>query len=174
MRPITGAVLAAGLLVAGLALTGCDSADGDPQPTTTTAAAALFNPCTGIPDDALRGAGVDPATEETGIGGVQQAGWEICAWKGSRYSISIYSTSKLPAEIANKPGNTGQRDATIAGRTGTEFRSQGWDRQCNIVFPAEQGVVQLQVLGRLSETNPEDPCATLSRVGEAVVPSLPK
>ncbi|MGQ4614811.1 DUF3558 family protein [Nocardia sp. R7R-8] len=96
-------------------------------PTSSTAAAkVLFDPCTGVPDDVLRAAGVDPATAETGIGGVHQSGWAICAWKGSRYSISIYSTSGPPAEIADKPGNTGQRGPTIAGRTGTEFRSAGW------------------------------------------------
>ncbi|WP_454197023.1 DUF3558 domain-containing protein [Nocardia sp. Marseille-Q1738] len=174
MRPITGAVLVAGLLVAGAALAGCDSADGDPQPSTTTVSAVLFNPCTGIPDSALRAAGVDPATEESGIAGVHQSGWEICGWKGKRYSITVYSTAKPPAEISGKAGNTGQRDVTIAGRTGTEFRSENWDRGCNVVFSAGQGAVHLQVLGRVSDDNPEDPCATLARVGEAVVPSLPE
>ncbi|MGW5141683.1 DUF3558 domain-containing protein [Nocardia beijingensis] len=175
MRTITSAALTAGLLIAGLASAGCDSAGGTPTASSSSAApAALFDPCSGISDDVLRGAGVDPASKESGIAGVEQSGWKICKWRGPAYAISVYSTGKPVSEFETKPGNIAFRDVTIAGRQGREFRSEGWQTQCNAVFPAAQGSLQLQILGRLSIDHPEDPCTVLARVGEKIVPVLPK
>lgn len=176
MRRIAGVAVAVGAVLVAMTA-GCSSTTGGTATTTTSdATAALWDPCTQIPDSALRAAQLDPSTKQSGIGGVEQHGWKICAWDSNpkKYAISVYSTAKAPAEIAGKSGNIGQKDVTIVGRTGTEFRSSGWDTQCNVVFPAAQGAVQLQMLGRLSEDNPEDPCVMLARVGDAIVPLLPK
>lgn len=137
----------------------------------------MFNPCTGIPDDVLRSAGVDPATEESGIAGVHQHGWEICSWNAKKYSITVYSTWRTVAEFEKKPGNVDFQDVTVAGRQGRQFRVAGASKHldCDVVFPTSQGgVLQLQILGNVSEDNPEDPCAVLYRAGESIVPVLPK
>ncbi len=169
-RRVAGAALAIG---AALAMTaGCSSTTEGSPTTPTDTAADLWDPCTQIPDSALTAAQVDPSTKKSGIAGVEQHGWKICAWKGRQYSISVYSAGKSASEIANKTGNTGQRNITMAGREGTEFRSGG-ETECDIVFGAKRGAVHLQVIGRLAEDNPIDPCPTLSTVGEAVVPSFP-
>ncbi|WP_158436151.1 DUF3558 domain-containing protein [Nocardia nova] len=159
---------------AAVTVAGC-STDTNGTPTATAdPAAALWDPCTQVPDSALTAAQVDPATRKSGIDGVEQSGWKICKWKGAEYSVSIYSTAKAPSEIANKSGNIDQRDVTITGRTGTEFKASGWDTQCNAVFPAQQGAIQLQILGRLAEDNPIDPCSALLEVGDSIVPTFPK
>ncbi|MGW5315696.1 DUF3558 domain-containing protein [Nocardia thailandica] len=167
------------LVIAGVAMTaaGCDGS-GEPAAKGTTSAAgpALWNPCTEIPDASLTAAGVDPKTEEKGVGGVAQPGWEICGWTGPDYSLTVYSTNKGVDQFETKPGNVEFRDVTIAGRAGREFRVEGASKKldCDTVFPAAQGVVQLQVLGSPLIKNPGDPCQTLATVGAVLVPTFPK
>ncbi|MFF0528364.1 DUF3558 domain-containing protein [Nocardia amikacinitolerans] len=166
---LLGALLASGAI-------GCeDATSGSPTTTSTGGVAALFNPCSEIPDDALRRAGVDPATEEPGIAGVPQAGWEICTWKSRRYHLTVLSTGRSVSEFEAKPGNVDFRDVAIAGRAGREFRVEGASKQfdCDVVFPAAQGVVQVRILNNAAMDNLEDPCAILSRAGESIVPVLP-
>ncbi|WP_280346721.1 DUF3558 domain-containing protein [Nocardia neocaledoniensis] len=174
MKRAGTAVLVAGLAVAGLA--GCESGQSSSKGATTTARPALWNPCTEISDDVLRSAGVDPGTEEKGVAGVPQSGWEICGWEGQTYSLTIYTTNKSVADFEQKPGNVDFRDVTIAGRSGREFRVTGASKEldCDVVFPAAQGIVQLQVLNRASLDNLTDPCTTLARVGENLVPIFPR
>ncbi|MET9030225.1 DUF3558 domain-containing protein [Nocardia sp. NPDC004168] len=167
------------LLIGALAtgVVGCeDTTSGSPTTGSgTTAAQALFNPCTGIPDDALRAAGVDPASEESGIAGVHQSGWEICAWDGPKYFITVYSTSRTVVEFEHKPGNVEFRDVTVAGRQGRQFKVEGASKNlgCDVLFPVSQGIVQLSVLNRAGMEGLDDPCAVLYRVGPSIVPSLP-
>ncbi len=172
-RRVAGVAVAIGAVLA-VMTAGCSSTtDGAATSTTSDAAAAVWDPCTQIPDSALTAAQVDPSTKDSGIAGVHQHGWEICGWKGSKYAITVYSTGKSASEVANKTGNTGQQSVTIAGRSGTEFR-QGSDTECDVVFGAQQGAVQLQVIGRLAEDHPIDPCQTVASVGESLVPVFPK
>ncbi|RDI49368.1 DUF3558 domain-containing protein [Nocardia mexicana] len=143
---------------------------------TATAEAKLWDPCTQIPDDALVRAGVDPKTEESGIAGVHQSGWEICNWKGKQYTLSVLSGKRTADEIVNKEGNVEQQDVVVAGRAGRQFRVNGGtkDLTCDVVFPATQGAVELTLINRASLDNPENPCALLGRVGDQLVPILPK
>ncbi|GEM33408.1 hypothetical protein NN3_44150 [Nocardia neocaledoniensis NBRC 108232] len=173
MKRTGTALLVAGLAVAGLA--GCESEQTSSQGSTTTAAPALWNPCTEIPDDVLRSAGVDPGTEEKGVGGHDQSGWEICAWDAPEYALTVYTTNKTVEQFEQKPGNTEFRNVTIAGRAGREFKVEGASKDlgCDVVFPAQQGVVQLEILNSPLETGLEDPCVFLQRVGEVLVPILP-
>ncbi|BDT97974.1 hypothetical protein IFM12276_10030 [Nocardia sputorum] len=174
-RRITLALLI-GALTAGVVA--CeDTTSGTPTTrSSTTAAQALFNPCTGIPDDALRAAGVDPKTEESGIAGVPQSGWEICSWDGPKYFVTVFSTRRTVAEFERKPGNVDFEDVTVAGRQGRQFRVEGASKNldCDVLFPATQGVLQLRVQGRAGRDDLENPCAVLYRVGESIVPTLPR
>ncbi|OXR42376.1 hypothetical protein B7C42_05575 [Nocardia cerradoensis] len=168
--------IAAAAICAALAAAGCSSTTEGTPTTTADKAADLWDPCTGIPDNALRAANVDPASKESGVGGIQQSGWKICGWRGPEYSITAYSTARSVDEFEHKPGNVDFTDVTIAGRSGRQFRVEGASKQldCNVVFPVQQGVVQLQVLGRASLDNPPEPCGVLARIGESIVPSFPK
>ncbi|MEV5647744.1 DUF3558 domain-containing protein [Nocardia sp. NPDC052254] len=172
-RRVTGAALAIGAVLAMTA--GCGSTTEGSPATTTDAAAELWDPCTQIPDSALTAAQVDPSTKKSGIGGAVQGGWNICAWKGKKYSVSVYATAKHSAEeIAHKDGNVNQQPITMAGRQGTEFHEQGSDRNCDVAFQTTKGTVQVQVIGRISDDVPIDPCPTLATIGEAIVPSIPQ
>ncbi|MFD8102592.1 DUF3558 domain-containing protein [Nocardia fluminea] len=175
MKRAGTAMVVAGLAVAGLV--GCDSGEPTSKGATTTAKPVLWNPCTEISDAALTEAGVDPATEEKGVAGVPQSGWEICGWGGPDYSITVYTTDKPVSYFEQKPGNVNFTDVTIADRQGSQFRVQGDARNlwCDVVFPSEQGVVQLAVGNSAIANGPlEDPCVYLQRAGAVLVPMFPK
>lgn len=167
---VTVAVLAASLAA-------CSSSDGATGTAASTArpGGELWNPCS-LPTETVRAAGVNPATIESGIGGVEQSGWRICSWDGAAYSITVYSTGRTVAEFERKPGNTDFRDVTVAGRTGRQFRVQGGstDLKCDYVFPAQQGVVQVALLASAILDHREDPCVSLRRAADVIVPALPQ
>ncbi|MFF0495262.1 DUF3558 domain-containing protein [Nocardia aobensis] len=139
-------------------------------------ATGLWDPCTGIPDEALRASNVDAARKESGIAGIEQSGWKIGGWRGPEYAITVYSTARTVDQFENKPGHVDFADVTIAGRSGRRFRVAGASKHlnCNVVFPAQQGVIQLQVLIRAALDNPPEPCGLLARIGENLVPWFPE
>ena len=146
------------------------------NPTTSAAPAKLWDPCTSISDDTLKAAGLDPATKESGIGGVHQSGWEICSWDAPKYSVTVYSTSRSVTEFEQKQGNVDFQDVTIAGRKGRQFKVAGASKDlgCDVLFPAGQGVAQLHVLNDYALAKNDDPCRVLGQVGQSIVPVLPK
>ncbi|MEU6563153.1 DUF3558 domain-containing protein [Nocardia nova] len=161
---------------AAVAAAGC-STDTNGTPTATAdPAAALWDPCTSIPDEALRASNVDPANKQSGISGVEQSGWKICKWRGPQYAISIYSTAKGTDEVVHKAGNVDIADVTVAGRAGQQYRAEGASKNldCDVAFPVAQGTVELEVLGRASLDNPPDPCKVIADIGPNIVPSFPK
>ncbi|MFG3519879.1 hypothetical protein ACGF5S_06400 [Nocardia nova] len=86
------------------------------------------------------------------------------------------SAARTVDQFENKPGNVDFTDVTIAGRSGRQFRLDGASKRlnCNVVFAAQQGVVQLQVLIRAALDDPPEPCELLARIGENLVPWLPE
>ncbi|MFC6011022.1 DUF3558 domain-containing protein [Nocardia lasii] len=174
MRRVLGS-LVIGVVVAGV-LVGCDGESGTPV-ATSSAPVALWDPCSQISDDALRVSGVDPATEESGIGGVHQSGWEMCTWKGDKYHLTVFSTGRTVAEFEQKPGYVDFRDVTFAGRTGRQYRVEGasMDLACDVVFSAQQGVVGIGILNSpvLEPEELDDPCSYMRQVGEVLVPMFP-
>ncbi|MBF6173742.1 DUF3558 domain-containing protein [Nocardia blacklockiae] len=156
----------------------CNDGDGGDAPgsATTTAEAKLWDPCTQIPDDVLQRAGVNPAAKESGIAGVHQHGWEICNWKGKRYTVTVFSGSRPLQEIETKPGNVDFEDVVIAGRSGRQYRVEGASKNdtCDVAFSASQGVFEIMVGNSLIVDNPGDPCVSLREVGNQIVPLLPQ
>jgi hypothetical protein len=170
-------VLLIGALAAGVV--GCEDTTSD-SPTTgssTTVAQTLFDPCTGIPEGALRAAGLDPATEEPGVAGVRQSGWEICGWDAPNYLVTVFSTGRPVSEFESKPGNVEFKNVVVAGRQGRQFKVDGAtkDLGCDILFTASQGVIQLRILNKAAAlgNHADDSCTILYRVGESLVPTFP-
>ncbi|TLF75397.1 DUF3558 domain-containing protein [Nocardia cyriacigeorgica] len=173
-------MLLAGAVVPGVVACG-GSTEGSPtaEGSATSASAApveLWDPCTGIPEDVIAAVELVPETKESGIGGVDQTGWEICRWRNRVYSMTVFSTDRPVAEFESKPGNVEFQDVTVAGRAGRQFKVEGASKDllCDVLFPAKQGVVQLRVSKLMSVDNPEDPCAILDRVGASIVPVFPQ
>ncbi|MFE3318822.1 DUF3558 family protein [Nocardia sp. NPDC059195] len=145
------------------ALVGCSSEEPGSAETT-----ALFEPCTGVAADALRKAGVDPATKVAA--GAASAGWQTCAWTGATAHLRVFSTSRTLEEFENESGATSFTDDTVAGRTGRRLGDT--PTSCDILFSAAQGVIRMVVANNPTQPT-TDACATLRHMGESIVPTFP-
>ncbi|MGW4742422.1 DUF3558 domain-containing protein [Nocardia xishanensis] len=174
-RRVMLALCAAVVLVPAVA--GCEGAtEGTPTTSTSAAQVALWNPCTEVPDGLLRQIGVDPATEESGVGGVHQSGWEICGWKGARFYLTVFSTKRTVQEVRDKPGNVEFQDVDVAGRRGVQYRVEGASKKltCDVVFEAQQGALSVLISNNPVDDRPEDPCAVAKRAAAALTPIFPQ
>lgn len=167
--------VAAAAICAALAA-GCSSTTGGTPTTTADKATDLWDPCS-LDQATVQAMGVDPATKDTGIAGVQQSGWKICGWEGKQYGLTVYSTAKGVDYYKAKPENTDFAPVTVAGRSGQQFRVNGTTRdlKCDIIFPNKQGIVQITLLGWPGNDTPiADPCGKLTEVAGQLVPKLPE
>ncbi|MFH5210537.1 DUF3558 family protein [Antrihabitans sp. NCIMB 15449] len=155
MRALT--LCGAALLVAGCSTT----MEGAPT-VSSTEPVALFNPCD-IPDDALIAAGVNPRTEESGVGGVGFEGWELCGWEATAgwYFLTVFSTDHAYTKVKLNRALTNFVDATAGTRTGSTSSTSGNIADtCNFAFPAEQGSIMIGVVAKYKVPRPEEPCTT--------------
>ncbi|MFC9963891.1 DUF3558 family protein [Nocardia ignorata] len=135
------------------------------------AAKALFEPCADVGEQALTQAGVDPASRVPA--GSAEAGWQTCAWDGATASLRVYSADRSLEEFEAEAGPGNFYDITVAGRAGRKLvDSASLTTVCDVAFGAEQGVVRMIVVTNPGRPAP-DACATLTRMGEAIVPALP-
>ncbi|MFD4457780.1 DUF3558 domain-containing protein [Nocardia sp. NPDC058480] len=168
-----------------LAVAGCSTTEsGNAQPSTSTdlsaATAALWDPCSQIPDSTLTSLDIDLASKRSGILGAEEPGWKICLWEENEfppnYGISVASSVHTSDEVRAKPGNVDFADVTIAGRAGTKYRQSHNDvnEDCTIMFPTSTGFVQLGMLNVSSKSKSVPPCDRLTPIAEAIVPLLPR
>ncbi|MFD0361980.1 DUF3558 family protein [Nocardia sp. GCM10030253] len=64
---------------------------GPSSGTTNTSAAttALWDPCTQVSDALLKQVGVNPATKESGIAGVEESDWKVCSWNNADFDLVV-------------------------------------------------------------------------------------
>ncbi|MGM5069591.1 DUF3558 domain-containing protein [Rhodococcus qingshengii] len=139
----------AGVLV--WAAAGCSSVvEGAAEP--ASGQEGLFDPCKDIPDSVLEEVGLDPATEEVDIAGVEQPGWKICSWTESWYYLSIFSTESSIETTKQNPNYVGFKPVTIGQRDGVEFHLQADADlvRCFVALPAAQGAIWLSVDTKLA------------------------
>ncbi|NMM86143.1 hypothetical protein B2J88_17500 [Rhodococcus sp. SRB_17] len=175
MRASTGVVrlLVAGILVWTVA--GCGSAvEGAAEP--ASGQEGLFNPCTDIPDSVIEGVGLDPTTAASGIAGVEQPGWKICAWDGSWYYLTIFSTTYTVADIRENSEYVDFVDEPIGNRVAMQYRraSDSLREGCYLVFPADQGSIWINVEKILSRVQEEQSCVVARRAANQLESALPR
>ncbi|WP_446223139.1 DUF3558 domain-containing protein [Nocardia sp. IBHARD005] len=167
------------------AVAGCSSTEsGNAQPSSTTdlsaATAALWDPCSQIPDSTLTSLDIDLASKRSGILGAEEPGWKICLWEENEfppnYGISVGSSVHTVDEVRAKPGNVDFAEVKVAGRSGTKYRQSlnDVDEECTFVFSTSTGFVQLGMLNVSTKSKTVPPCERLSPIAEAIVPLLPK
>ncbi|MCX0270643.1 DUF3558 domain-containing protein [Nocardia zapadnayensis] len=172
-----------------LAVSGCDAAtDGSAAPVTTTDAAAateaLWDPCTQISDDMLRQVGVDPATRDNTISGVENVeGWKLCSWKDKlareNYALGVWATTHTIEESKQDGNNVDFFDISVGGRHGVQFR-RAYDKRdevCYLSFPANGQTVDISVYKAYSTIGLEDdrpPCEIAAAAAEVLVPIIPE
>lgn len=170
-----------------LAVTGCDTTpEGSAGVETTADAAAneaLWDPCTQINDDVLRRVGVDPATRDNTISGVENVeGWKLCSWhdKGVRwnYTLGVWSTTHTVEDSKRDENNIEFTDVAVSGRSGVQFRRayDKEDEKCYLSFPADGQSIEISIYKAYTTMGLEDsrdPCAIAMAAAEVLVPLFP-
>ncbi|MEV5833011.1 DUF3558 domain-containing protein [Nocardia sp. NPDC052112] len=178
-RRATMTVVAVGAL---LVATGCGATKGGTATSSTgaggtsAAAAALWDPCTQVSDQVLQKIGVSPSTKRSGVAGVEEPGWKVCSWNNEDFTVGVFSTINSVEDFKRKSDNIDFKDTSVAGRKGVEHRmaSDKFDEVCSLVFPADQGAVQILIRNRTSSTNVVAPCARAESAANDLVPVFPR
>ncbi|MBJ8342310.1 DUF3558 domain-containing protein [Antrihabitans sp. YC3-6] len=182
MTVTTRAVAALVAVVWSLSAVGCGSTtDGKPVEATSTPTAdpdepaGLFDPCTEISDDLLRQMGVDPATEEADLAGVEYPGWKVCSWSGPWYFLTVFVGDKSLDQMRENKSFTKFRDIKIGTRDALQYQSTSsmQDEDCFIGYAVNGGVVMIEVATMFSEEKAEDPCDVVIRDAIALNSVLP-
>ncbi|MEV0079477.1 DUF3558 domain-containing protein [Nocardia neocaledoniensis] len=187
MRNVAVMRIVVGGMVGVAVLAGC-SGNGEGGSGATTSRSAdtdnLFNPCRGaMSDEALRGAGLDPAT----IGVVTDpptgaSAWRVCNWMplddrygSGRRTIGIFSTRFTLDDLRKKEGATVLRETTVNSRPGLVSKQDDDVDACFVSFSAEQGMFEVRS-SWLSTEGPRvgDLCTMAQQYAEALEPHLPK
>ncbi|MCP2299974.1 Protein of unknown function (DUF3558) [Nocardia amikacinitolerans] len=184
---------AVGLAVGGVAvvavLTGCSSTVGGnateegSSPVSHNESVPLFNPCTDLSDEVLRGDKLDPATKQVTLdrGPDDDSWWKICNWRSTEgpYAVTVFSTRRtLPERRANEESLI-LGDVAVGSRNGvTNTRKDDPDNlTCYVSIPASQGMFEVGISWRYSERQsmPQSPpCELAARHMRYFEPLLPK
>ncbi|CAM2954005.1 DUF3558 domain-containing protein [Prescottella defluvii] len=164
---------AAGMLL----LTGCGTATVGGQAETTTAQAGepAFDPCS-MPDDALRAAGVDPATQSRDIMGVKQPGWSLCRWRGPDYFVTVFATGRALDDVLADPRFHDIAPVAVDGREAFTVRESNDSRNeyCDVAFSSGPDAIMIQSTYFDGLPGSDSPCPLAVRNAEALAPSIPR
>ncbi|MFE6922752.1 DUF3558 domain-containing protein [Nocardia sp. NPDC057663] len=178
--------MAVGTVVVSAAVSGCGTGGetGSARPTPRDLdKIVVFNVCSQLSDEVLRGAGLDPTTKRvltdppTG-----PSTWRVCNWKpiddrygaGSR-RVSVFSTSHTLSETRVKESLVDVRETTVGPRPGLTFRENNDPDGCYVAFEADQGMFEVRV-SWLSNEGPRvgDVCEMAAKYAADLEPGLPK
>ncbi|MGW6423927.1 DUF3558 domain-containing protein [Nocardia sp. NPDC055053] len=167
------------------ALAGCGgSTEGVGSPTASKAADDIFNPCRGaLSDEALRSAGLDPATKSILTDPPSgESSWRVCSWKpldnrygSGRRMVGVFSTDHTLSDARKKAGATVLRETAVNGRPGLVSQENSDPDSCYVSFEAKQGMFEIRT-SWLSTEGPRigDACEMSEKYGAALEPHLPK
>ena len=150
-------VLAA--FVIGLLTVSCGSTVvGEPE--RASGQEGLFNPCTDIPDSVIEDVGLDPATEEIDISGVEQPGWKICSWTASRYYLIVFANDHTLDEARANPDFGGFKNIQAGTREAVQFHRKDdvEVERCYVGLSIEGGSIWVAVDLMGGETMEEPTC----------------
>ncbi|WP_084508671.1 DUF3558 domain-containing protein [Nocardia pseudovaccinii] len=186
---------AALILGAALALAGCNdnSADSAPTPSSTKAStsttvtattskdpeAAIWNPCD-IPDSAISALGLNTASKDTTVAGVDPTGWKVCGWLSAAktYNFGVLSSEHTLEESRQRTDYVDYVSTTVGSRTALQFRPRGatHDQTCWLAVEVPHGIVDFKVMNRSGTVGASagEPCAEVRRLTEALAQYLPE
>ncbi|MGW0049702.1 DUF3558 domain-containing protein [Nocardia cyriacigeorgica] len=141
--------------------------------------AALWDPCA-LPESAISGAGMDPASKEAGIANTDfsDAGWEACKWRAADgwYWLTVFSGTPTLEEVKARPGFTDFESLTVGSHQAVQYRPEGSGRdlRCTVAVELKQGVAMFAATARASVGAKEDMCAVAGRHAAGLVDQLPE
>ncbi|WP_433524275.1 DUF3558 domain-containing protein [Nocardia pseudovaccinii] len=184
---------AALILGAALVLVGCNDNAGDsaPSPSSTKASAgttaaattskdseaAIWNPCD-LPDSAISALGLNTASKDNTVAGVDPTGWKVCAWQAGAktYDFTIFSSTHTLEEVQQRSDREGFTPTTVGSHRALQYRVVGDKHQLKCYISAEvpHGMVDFLVVNRYLVQGASEPCAEVRRLSDALVEYLPK
>jgi hypothetical protein len=139
----------------------------------------LFDPCTVVPDEAIRAAGADPAVVgDSLLGASNDDRFAPCVWAaGSHYLTVTSSTSGLDAIVEDSRYVT-RSPVPIAGREGAYSLVRPdplGTAPCDVVFAWARGIVMVTADRRVgAPVGDDDTCALALFAANTFNPYLPK
>lgn len=172
------ATAAAAALVTGCTSSNDGAATGTTAPTTTDPV-EIFNPCTGLSDQVLSDAGLDPSTKSvTTDAPTGETSWRICNWRtpDSTLMVGVYSTSHTLGEARNNQELVEKTETTIGSRPALTFfdDSETDGTSCYAAIEAEQGMFEINVSWFLDADRNRDICALAVEYAALLEPHLPR
>ncbi|WP_433662864.1 DUF3558 domain-containing protein [Nocardia sp. CA-128927] len=170
---------------------GAPTTTGGPSATGATSAkpsgskdpdAAIWDPCTALPDDALRSDGLNPETKNKDVAGVDPTGWKVCGWRSSArwYDLSVMSSIVPLQQFQQRSDFEGFTQLTVAGHPALRYTNVGDDKHldCGVAVDVQQGAAHGSVLfavtTRLSVGRLGEPCDEALRHATDLAKFLPK
>ncbi|MFI6364859.1 DUF3558 domain-containing protein [Nocardia sp. NPDC050630] len=185
---------AALILGAALVLVGCNDNSGEsaPAPSSTKASAsmtaaattsknpeaAIWNPCD-IPDSAISALGLNTASKDTKVAGVDPTGWKVCSWVSApkTYSFGVLSSEHTLDEVKQRTDRTDFAPSTVGSRRALQYRDVGssHDLGCWLSVEVPHGMVDFSVLNRYGSagSGAPEPCGEAHRLADALAEYLP-
>ncbi|MEU1985237.1 DUF3558 domain-containing protein [Nocardia sp. NPDC019395] len=166
---------------------GCGPAGEEPAAegasTTSREQHVEWNPCSELPDEALRATGADPASKDTDFDAPgDKAVWRMCAWDSidGPYYIGVGATTYSQDDVRQNTTVEGFEPVQINDRSGLTFYPSGQAdpiRRCYVSLPMEMGMLTVYVDWRYSQRDslPESPpCGLAVEHAQTLAPFLPK
>ncbi|MEU2040981.1 DUF3558 domain-containing protein [Nocardia niwae] len=184
---LRGAALAIG---ATLVAVGCDDATDKATPTanTTVAAAststsksggpdaALWDPCT-LPESAISGTGLNQATREKDVAGVDFTGWKVCGWQAASrwYDLGVLSGAFALDEVRQRQDKESFTPLTVGSHRALQYLDVGDSKRlkCSVAVENAHGTVIFKVTTRYSVGKQGEPCQEADRHADDLVRYLP-
>lgn len=177
------------LAVVGLGLiTGCGvTVEGGPSAEGQTPADeerfVEWNPCSALPEEAVKATGADPASKEVSADAPgDQARFRICSWDAvdGPYHIGVGTTTFTQDQWNENTAITGIGATQVNDRPALTFQPDNGDdpvRQCFVSMPMKDGSVFVDVNWQYSQRDslPESPpCKLAIQHAEKLEPYLPR
>ncbi|MEU1993216.1 DUF3558 domain-containing protein [Nocardia gamkensis] len=182
---LRGTALAVGVT---LVAVGCNDATDTPTPTATTTVAAastsksgnpdaaLWDPCT-LPESAISGTGLNQATREKDVAGVDFTGWKVCGWQAAArwYDLGVLSGAFALDEVRQRQDKEAFTPLTVGSHRALQYLDVGDSKRlkCSVAVENAHGTVIFKVTTRYSLGKQGEPCQEAGRHADDLVRYLP-
>lgn len=136
----------------------------------------VFSPCDDIPDEVLRGVGLDPASASQDILGIKLPGWNACRWKGPSYSVTVAATDRTMDEFRANARNTEFVSQSIGDREAFSYRETADIRRerCDVALRSGANAVLVRFSLNTVDAESGDPCSRAVSTAGGLEPVIPR
>ncbi len=138
--------------------------------------ATLWDPCT-LPESAISGTGLNQATKERDVAGVDFTGWKVCGWQAAArwYDLGILSGVFALDEVRQRQDKESFTPLKVGPHRALQYLDVGDSKRlkCSVAVENPHGTVIFKVTTRYSIGRQGDPCQEAGRHADDLVRYLP-